>query len=103
MRMFSATLAVALGACIPAPPEGAPPPPSEGAPTPLQGQCDADRAVGLVGREATAERVAEAQRLSGARRLRVIRPGQAVTMDYNSGRLNVHVDTQNRVERLACG
>jgi hypothetical protein len=97
MRMPSAALALALalGACIPAPPQSAPPPPS--------GQCDAAPAAGLVGREATAELVAEARRLSGARQARVIRPGQMVTMEYSADRLNLYLDDRNRVERLACG
>jgi hypothetical protein len=95
MRMVSAALVLALAACVPHPPEGAPPPPS--------GQCDADPAASVVGREATAELVAEARRLSGARQVRVIRPGQMVTMEYSAERLNLHVDARNRVERLACG
>ena len=88
--MRSALLAIALIGCATAPPE-----PS--------GQCDAGRLSGLVGRPATAALGAEAQRLSGAARLRWIRPGDMVTMDFSPHRLNIHLDAQNRVERFACG
>jgi len=70
---------------------------------PARAGCHAEAAAALVGRSATPELGAEALRLAGARRLRWIRPGDAVTMDFSPQRLNVHLDLQNRVERLACG
>jgi hypothetical protein len=82
--------AVALIGCATVPPE-----PS--------GQCNTDRLSGLVGRPATPELGTRAQRLSGAARLRWIRPGDVVTMDFSPQRLNVHLDAQNRVDHFACG
>jgi Peptidase inhibitor I78 family len=35
--------------------------------------------------------------------VRVIRPGQAVTMDFRGDRLNVEIDERNRVRALRCG
>ncbi len=35
--------------------------------------------------------------------LRVIWPGQAVTMDYSATRLNVRVDSMGIVQSLSCG
>lgn len=35
--------------------------------------------------------------------LRVIRPGQAVTMDYSEDRVNVEVDDANRIVRVHIG
>ena len=35
--------------------------------------------------------------------LRVVRPGEAVTMDYNPSRLTVEVDEANRIRRAAVG
>jgi hypothetical protein len=67
------------------------------------GACRAEGLNALVGRPATAELGAEAMRRSGATRLRWIRPGDMVTMDYSESRLNIHLDSQNRVERFACG
>jgi hypothetical protein len=41
--------------------------------------------------------------LQGAKRVRVIRPGQAVTMDYLPQRLNIETDDNGIVRRLRCG
>ncbi len=41
-------------------------------------------------------------RLPG-QRVRVIRPGQAVTKDYWPDRLNVALDAEGRIEQLFCG
>lgn len=74
------------------------------APAPLHaGQCRAGDLGDLVGRPADGALGADAMRRSGALRLRWIRPGDMVTMDYSAQRLNVHVDAQGRVERFACG
>ena len=93
--MKVALAALALAGCATAPP--APPSPS------LTGQCRVDGLGDLVGRPADAALGAEAMRRSGAARLRWIRPGDMVTMDYSDQRLNVHLDPEGRVERFACG
>ena len=92
--MRFALLALALAACAPLPPE---------TPSPPSGACNADSLTALVGRPASAELGAEAQRSSGATRLRWIRPGDAVTMDFSPARLNIHLAAQNNVECFACG
>jgi hypothetical protein len=69
----------------------------------LPGQCHVDALVDLVGRPADAGLGADAMRRSGALRLRWIRPGDMVTMDYSAQRLNVHLDGQGRVDHFACG
>lgn len=84
-------------ACAAIPPEGEP-----GGPA-LAYRCQAEGLADLVGRPATAELGGEAMRRSGARTLRWIRPGDMVTMDFREDRLNIHLDAQHRVERLACG
>jgi len=89
-----------LMGCAAVPPDVEPEPPVEGA---AARKCDAGPAQGLVGQAATTELGAEALRLTGAQRLRWIRPGDAVTMDYREDRLNVHLDAQGRVQRLSCG
>src|SRR5690606_2058683 len=61
-------------------------------------QCDADAAQSYVGREASDATVAQAKATAGATgTVRVIRPGQAVTMDYRADRLNVEVDDGNTI------
>jgi Peptidase inhibitor I78 family len=66
-------------------------------------ECDAAKAEGLVGRDASEANGAEAKRLTGARAVRWIRPGQAVTMDYSPSRLNIKVDANEKIEGFSCG
>ena len=67
------------------------------------GECKAEAAQVLVGRQATTELGAEAQRLTGGRGIRWIQPGQAVTMDFRPDRINIKLDAQNRVTGITCG
>lgn len=89
--MRAVLAALALAGCATAAP-----------PAPLAGQCRADNLGDLVGRPADAALGADAMRRSGASRLRWIRPGDMVTMDYSAQRLNVHLDAQGRVDHFAC-
>lgn len=98
MKAFSAAaLLLAIG-CAPLPDRAEP-----AAPAAPDGSCRVEGLSELVGRPATEELGAEALRLSGARSLRWIRPGDAVTMDYREDRLNLHLDGQGRLERADCG
>ncbi len=35
--------------------------------------------------------------------MRIIRPGEAVTMEFNPARLNFELDGANRIARVYCG
>ena len=59
-----------------------------------------DRFNGRIGNAATG---AEMLRLSGARTIRWVQPGQMVTMDYNPQRLTVHLATGFVIQRASCG
>lgn len=66
--------------------------------------CDAAPAQAFVGKQADEATVAAARKAAGAKGdLRVIKPGQPVTMDYRIGRLNVEVDEHNTIVRINCG
>ena len=78
-------------------------PPPESTPPPQAGTCDAAPARGLIGRSASPELAAEAQRFTGARVWRWLRPGQIVTMEFRADRLNIRLDAQDKVEGLSCG
>ena len=93
MRILLAALA--LTACAPLPP------PQPG-PTPDR-ECNAAAAQSLIGRETSPALIDEARRLSGARAVRVLRPGQMVTMEYRADRLNIRIDTREKVLALSCG
>ncbi len=96
--MLLLLLLLLLGCAGPA--SGPAPSPTPAAP-PLR-ECNSEPAAALAGRPFDAAVQAEAQRLSGARSVRVIRPGQAVTMDFNAYRLNIELDGGGRVVRLRC-
>ena len=83
-----------LGACDP--PLAAVPPAPPGA-------CTPEHAKALIGfryGEGIADRVMS---FTGARTIRVIHPGQIVTMDFRTDRVNVHVDARGRIVSVTCG
>lgn len=66
-------------------------------------QCSAAPTTRFVGQALDADVEQQAKAASGARSVRVVRPGMAVTMDYRYDRLNVEVDDAGRILRLHCG
>ena len=68
-----------------------------------EGVCDAAKVTPLFGKALSSEVEAQARRLSGAERTRVLRPGDAATMDYRSDRLNLILDAQDRLTGANCG
>jgi hypothetical protein len=75
-------------------PTPSPPPPS----LTHSGGCGAGGLQGLVGQP---ESVLAGRRFSQP--LRVIPPGQAVTMDYSPARLNIEIDARGRIAAVHCG
>jgi len=67
-------------------------------PAPGTGDCGAAGLQQLVGQPAS---TLETMRFSQP--LRVINPGQMVTMDYIEARLNISVDEAGRISRVSCG
>lgn len=93
-------LTCALGACaqpIPQPPV-APAPPMM-----APGKCDAAAAQFAVGRTIDAKLAEEVRVKSGAQRVRVVRPGQMVTMEFDAMRLTLDVDANGRLNSARCG
>lgn len=64
--------------------------------------CRPEAVEGLVGKVADAALVEKAVKDSGAKHARVVKPNMAVTMDFREDRLTIHVDAQNRIERIGC-
>lgn len=71
---------------------------SDPAQEPAADACGASGLQGLVGQPAST-----LDTMRFAQRMRVIRPGQAVTMDYSAERLNIAVDGAERISRVYCG
>lgn len=65
--------------------------------------CNADTASHVTGKRISPELEQEAKRSSGAGMLRVIRPGQMITKEYRSERLNLQLNDHNTVVRVYCG
>jgi hypothetical protein len=65
--------------------------------------CGANRAAGYVGRVATPAVRVEVAQAVGHTRIRWIRPGDAVTMDYSEARLNADLDSTGKILGFRCG
>ena len=101
-----AAFALALAACAtPADPATPAPPPTEQPPPPVppQAACNADAARPYIGQVASADVVEKARVAAGAQIARTLKPGQMVTMEYHSSRLNLDVNEGNVITGARCG
>ena len=74
-----------------------------GGPLPPTLACDAAPARGAIGQTVTADVLERVRVDSHAQVVRVLRPGQVVTMEYSAGRVDVRVDADNVVLGVSCG
>ena len=79
-------------------PPVSPPQPAVPIPPAAQDTCSAARYANLVGQDATA-----LERVLIMGQVRVIRPGQAVTMDFRPDRINFNINAENLVASIRCG
>jgi hypothetical protein len=94
---LAATLVLSLAACAPMPPTtGGPLPPATI-------QCVAEPGAWAIGKAATAEVVERIRMDTHSRIARVLRPGQAVTMEFSAERVNVNVNDRNAIIGVTCG
>lgn len=107
LPMAAGAALLALAGCSALGPQGGAPAPAPrpiGASTaPVGGTCNAQAAQQAVGKSSTAQVVEQARVASGARMARVLRPGQAVTLEHNAERLNLRVDAGGKVLAADCG
>ena len=90
-------LLLSVGAC------STMPPPEDPTAVPAAGRCNADGARFAIGREPTPDIVERARVESGSATVRVIRPGDVVTMDHREDRLNLDVNERNAITGARCG
>ena len=91
IRLLTALAApLTLVACV----EGAVPPPA----SPTEDTCGAAAFQDLVGQD-----VSPVFATTFTTPIRVIRPGEAVTMDFSAERLNFRVDGDEVVQSVTCG
>jgi glucose/arabinose dehydrogenase len=121
LSLFAATL-LAIAACAspsaapgepasvaaPAPVQAAPAPPTPATqPEPLAPEdvvmtCEAEKGLWAIGKIADEALVAKVMADTGSKRVRVIKPGMMVTMDFREDRVNLDVDADNRVMSVRC-
>ena len=100
MGLALAGLGLLAGCTTPgAPSQGESPMP----PPPPGTACNADGAQFAIGKAPGASVVEEARQRSGSYMARVLRPNQAVTMEFNAQRLNLEIDAAGVVRRVRCG
>lgn len=87
-------LLLSMGACATIPPEA---PPTAG------GQCNAEGARWAIGHEPSGDVVERARVDSGSATVRVLRPGEPMTMDFRIDRLNLNVNARNAIDGVKCG
>ena len=69
----------------------------------LPAQCVAGAGAWAIGRAPTDQVVEQVRMDTLSNSVRVIRPGQAVTMDYRGDRVNIKVNERNAIVGVACG
>ncbi|CEJ45139.1 I78 family peptidase inhibitor [Xanthomonas citri pv. bilvae] len=67
------------------------------------GSCDATQVQSLVGQPLTDAVGEQARSDAGAKSVRVLKPGQMTTMEFNGERLNLEVDAKNVISSVRCG
>lgn len=93
IRLTIPLIGFALVSCSPPPPASTPAPPTS---------CGSEKVAKFVGKKRTDAIATEVAKLSGAKNIRWISPGMAVTMDYREDRLNVSLDDQGVITRFYC-
>lgn len=116
--VIAAALALPLAACnAPQPDEqeaasaqaqaaaehAATPTPEASPQPPPAGSCEAAQVQGLVG-QTVSDALAEQARIdAGASTVRILRPDQPVTLEFDGNRLNIEVDTASAITGVRCG
>ena len=67
------------------------------------GTCKAEAVQGLLGKLADSQVLEQAHRQSAARTARVLVPGDAISLEYDSQRLNIEINEAEIIERISCG
>lgn len=78
-------------------------PPAALAPAEEKTMCDAAKAQFAVNQTYSDTLAAEAKAAAGAKIVRQLLPGQAITMEFNAERLNLETDGSGKVAAVRCG
>lgn len=83
--------------------DAATPTPDTAPEPPPIGECDASQLQSLVGQPLTDALSAQAKEDAKAAEVRVLEPGQMVTMEFKGDRLNLEIDAKRVVTSVRCG
>ena len=109
LKLFAGALTVVMAGCSTSPTapsdrqNGSAAPATSTAPTAGDRQCDASAVQAIVGERFSDRAAQNAQSRAGAGTLRVLQPGQVMTMEYNPQRLTIVVDESGAVASARCG
>jgi hypothetical protein len=65
--------------------------------------CDAEDVQAWIGHPFPADGAEQARKTTGSAVVRVVRPGEAVTMDFRADRLTIALDAAGKVLSARCG
>jgi|GEM_PF-76936 len=65
--------------------------------------CDDSKVQDLIGQNRSGYLERQAGQAAGATTVRVLRPDDVVTMEFNAQRLNLHVDPGDVIYKVSCG
>ncbi len=95
---LTTALALSLSACMTAPV------PATGGRLPSSAAtCDAGPVAWAVGKPASADIVERVRIDSHSRTVRMLRPGQMITMEFSAERVDIRVDGANVILAVSCG
>jgi len=94
----SAVLLLALAACASPPPLQAGDPASSD-----RAVCDAAAAQWAIGKPATTDTIERVRVDSHSRVIRMLHPGQMITMEFSAERVDIRVDGNNVILAVTCG
>lgn len=65
--------------------------------------CVASSAGAIIGKDPSPELLEQARIDAKAEKVRVLKMGEPMTMEYNGGRLNVYLDQKGKIKGVNCG
>jgi hypothetical protein len=98
-RLLPFALFALVTGCAQEPPQvpEAPPPPVF-----APGECDAANVQSMVGQAYNSPLGEDARQRSRAERVRAVRPGDMITMEFDAHRLTIELDGDGKVTRARC-
>jgi hypothetical protein len=103
--LVSGIMALGLAACASPsaePPPPVPTPPATQVPPPADDKCNSRVVADVVGQPYNDALLARIKTAVGHDKIRPIRPGEAVTMDFVEERLNLEIGADGKVVRVFC-